>query len=117
MAEDRDPDTERTTIVTTDGDGRGSAGIILIVALIAILLAVLFFGGLFDRDDERDVNLDIAPDVNLTLPDTQLPPPPPVIVVPEGQAPPPDVNVNITTPPPEPAENLSDADTVEANSG
>ncbi len=114
MADERERDTERTTIVTTDGDGRSSAGIILVVALIAILLAVLFFGGIFDRDDERDDNLDIAPDVNVTMPDAQLPPPP-VIVVPDTQAPPPDVSVNVTAPPP--AEEQGNADSVETNSG
>jgi hypothetical protein len=98
VADDRERDTERTTIVTTDGDGRGSAGLILLVALIVILLAVLFFGGVFDRDDASDLNLAVTtPDANLAMP----PAPPQVIVVPEGQAQPPDVNVNITTPPPE----------------
>jgi len=115
VADDRERDSERTTIVTTDGDGRGSAGIILVVALIAILLAVLFFGGVFDRGvDDDELNVDInTPDMNVTLPETQTP----VIVVPEVQAPP-DINVNVTTPPPEaPADDVSNTESVVTNSG
>lgn len=112
MADDRDRDsdreTRRTTIVTTDGDGRGSAAIILLVVVVAILLAVLFFGGVFDRDDEDQLNVELnTPDVNVNLPESTLPPPPPIIVAPDTQAPPPDVNVNITTQPAE--ENLDNA--------
>ena len=106
-------DTERTTIVTTDGDGRGSTGIILVVALIAIVLAVLFFAGVFDRDDEPELNVTVnSPDVNVIVPETQLPP----LTVPEIQ-PLPDVNVNVTTPPPEPEGNLSNTGTAITNSG
>lgn len=98
MADDRESDTERTTIVTTDRDGRGSARIVLAVLAILILLAVLFFGGVFDREDERDLNVAIeTPDVNLIVPETQVP----VVEVPPVEVPP-DVNVNVITPPPEP---------------
>ncbi|MDP9421310.1 MAG: hypothetical protein M3Q19_00485 [Pseudomonadota bacterium] len=120
MADDnqRDADREkRTVIVTTDGERRGSGVIILLVALVVILLAVLFFGGIFDRDDESDLNIDLnaPPDINLTLPETQ-PLPPPVIIPPDTQAPPPDVNVNVALPPPA-EDNLSDVEGVTTNSG
>ena len=120
MADDNDRDSDRITkrtIVTSDGDGRRSATIILLVALVAILLAVLFFGGTFDRDDESDLNIDVnaPPDINLTLPETQ-PLPPPVIIPPDTQAPPPDVNVNVALPPPA-EDNLGDVEGVTTNSG
>jgi hypothetical protein len=118
VAEDRERETDRKrehTIITTDGDGRGSAAIILLVALVAILLAVLFFGGIFDRDDETDLNIGVntPPDVNLIVPETQ-PLPPPVIIAPDTQAPPPDVNVNVSLPPPA-EDNLSDVEDVTTN--
>lgn len=116
MADDNDSDLNRKhTIVTTDGDGRGNAAIILLVALVAILLAVLFFGGVFDRNDESDLNVDVnaPPDINVNVPATQVPPP--VIIAPDTQAPPPDVNINVVTPPPE--ENLNDVEGVTINSG
>jgi flagellar basal body-associated protein FliL len=105
VADDRERDTEHTTIVTRDGDGRGSAGIMLIVALIVIVLAVLFFTGVFDRNDNSDLNVTVnSPDVNVIVPETQLPP----LTTPVTQPPPPDVNVNVSTPPPEPpTDNLS----------
>jgi hypothetical protein len=119
VADDREPDTERTTIVTTDGGDRGSSWIVLLLAVIAILLAVLFFTGVFDRgDDDDELNVDVnTPDMNAMMlpPETQTP----VIVVPGAQvpAPPPDINVNVTAPPPEPpADNLSNESNV-TNSG
>lgn len=117
MAEDKDRESDRDRehmIVTTDRGGRSSAAIILLVALVAILLAVLLFGGLFDRDDESDLNIDVnaTPDINLTLPETQ-PLPPPVIIQPDTQAPPPDINVNVELPPVE--DNLSDIESLTTN--
>jgi hypothetical protein len=117
MAEDKDrePDRDtRHTIITTDGDGRGNAAIILLVALVAILLAVLFFGGVFDRDDQNDLNIDVnaPPDINLTLPETQTQPPP-IVIPPETQTPPPDVNVNVTVPPTD--DNLGNSEGVAVN--
>ena len=110
VADDRERETERTTVVTSDR-GRGGAGIILVLAVILIILALLFFAGVFDRDDEPELNVTVnSPDVNVIVPETQLPP----LTVPEVQ-PLPDVNVNVTTPPPElPEENLSNTVT---NSG
>jgi hypothetical protein len=52
-------------------------------------------------------------DVNLILPETQVP----VTTIPDVQVPP-DVDVNITTPPPEaPEEELNNAETAITNSG
>jgi hypothetical protein len=116
VADDRERDTDRTTIVTRDSDGRGGgAGIVLVVALIVIILAVLFFSGVFDRDQEPELNVTVnSPDVNVIVPETQLPP----LTVPEVQPPPPDVNVNVTTPPSEPpADNLSNTANTVANTG
>jgi hypothetical protein len=117
VAEDkeREPDRDtKQTIVTTEGSGSGNAAIILLVALVAILLAVLFFGGVFDRDDQSDLNIDVnaPPDVNLTLPETQ---PPPVVIPPDTQTPPPDVNVNVNVPPAD--DNLGNAEGVTTNTG
>jgi hypothetical protein len=113
VADDSERETERTTIVRSDGDGRGSAWIILVVALIVIILALLFFGGVFDRD-ESELNVQInTPDVNVIVPETQVP----VVTVPEVQVPP-DVNVNVITPPAEPPEqNLSNTETPVTNRG
>jgi hypothetical protein len=117
MVDNKDGDREeRTTIVTSDGDGRGSAAMILLVVAVAILLAVLFFGGVFDRDDDSDdLNVDIntTPDLNMAMPQTA--PPPQVIVVPGAQTPPADVNVSVTAPPPEePAAETNDINQVNA---
>ena len=111
MADDRDPDTKRTIIVSGDGR-RGSAGIILLVALIFIVLAVLFFAGVFDRGDERELNVQVnTPDVNVIVPQNQVPV---VTPLPQTQVPPP-VSVNVVTPPIEPPPgNLSNTET---NSG
>jgi len=115
VADDSERDSERTTIVTSDGDGRGSAAIVLVVVvLIVILLAALFFGGAFNRGEERELNVDInTPDVNVIVPQTQVP----VVTVPEVQVPS-NVNVNMATPPTElPEENLSNTGTAVTNSG
>ena len=114
MADDSERHTERTTIITSEGNGRGTAMIVLVAALIVIILAMLFFGGMFNRDDARELNVDInTPDVNVILPQTQVP----VVTVPEAQVPP-DANVNVTTPPPDlPEDNLSNTETAVTNSG
>jgi hypothetical protein len=63
-------DTERTTIIQTDGGrDRGGGGVILAVVLILALLALLYFlfSGSFNRAaDEVGVNVNVeAPDVSL----------------------------------------------------
>lgn len=84
--EDKEPDkirdTERTTIIHTDGDRGGGGGVLLaIVALIllAVLLFFLFGGGNLGRTaDEGDVNVNVdapieVPDVNVNLPPIEEP--------------------------------------------
>ena len=67
-------DTERTTVVHTDG-GRGGGGLLLAVILILVLLAVLYFlfSGSFNRAaDEVGVNVNVeAPKVD--MPDIKVP--------------------------------------------
>jgi hypothetical protein len=72
---DRDGDrerireTDRTTVVTSDGGRRGSSGWIIAIVLLIALLALLFFlfGDGFNRAaDEVGVNVNVeAPDVSL----------------------------------------------------
>lgn len=68
-------DTERTTIIQTDGGGRGGGGVILAVLLILVLLGILWFlfGGGFNRAaDEVGVNVNVeAPKVD--VPEVSLP--------------------------------------------
>ncbi len=70
-------DTERTTIIQTDGgrDRGGGGGVILAVVLILALLALLYFifGGSLNRTaDSVGVNVNIeTPDVK--MPDVDLP--------------------------------------------
>jgi hypothetical protein len=113
VADDRDRETKRTIIVADDGR-RGSTGIILLVALILIVLAVLFFAGVFNRGDDRALNVQVnTPDVNVIVPQSQVP----VTPLPQTQVPPP-VNVNVVTPPIEqPPGNLSNTETSVTNSG
>ena len=88
---DRDPDpapirdTERTTVVHTEG-GRGGSGLLIAIVLIIAVLAVLFllFGGNLNRAaDEGDINIAVdapevtlpevnIPDVNLNIPDVDI---------------------------------------------
>ena len=83
MVEDRDRDTvrdtERTTIIQSDGDRGGGGGVVLALVALLVLGAVLFllFGdGLGRGGDEGDVNVNIeapeidVPDINVTLPET-----------------------------------------------
>jgi hypothetical protein len=114
MADDRERKTERT-IVTSDGERGGSGAVIaILVLLVVVLLAVLFFSGVFNRDDQQDLNVEVnTPDVNVIVPPTQLPP---LTPMPEGQSPP-DVNVNVTTPPPAPTDNLGNTANTATNSG
>ena len=64
-------DTERTTIIQTDGGGdRGGGGVILAILLILVLLGVLYFlfgGGLNRAADEVGVN------VNVETPKVEMP--------------------------------------------
>jgi hypothetical protein len=63
-------ETERTTIIQTDGGrGRGGGGVVLAVVLVVALLALLYFlfSGSFNRAaDEVGVNVNVeAPKVEL----------------------------------------------------
>lgn len=82
---DRDPEpireTERTTVVHTDGDrGRGGGVIIAVILLIAVLALLFFlFGGNLNRAaDEVGVNVNVdapkveVPDLNVNLPDIDV---------------------------------------------
>ncbi|MBA2771260.1 MAG: hypothetical protein H0U34_04475 [Sphingomonas sp.] len=77
--EDRDREslreTERTTIIQTDGDRGGGSGVIIaivVLLVLGVLLFLLFGGGLGGGGDEGDVNVNIeAPEV--TLPDIDVP--------------------------------------------
>lgn len=64
-------DTERTTIIQTDGGrDRGGGGVILAIVLILALLAVLYFvfsGGFNRAADEVGVN------VNVEVPKVEMP--------------------------------------------
>ncbi len=69
-------DTERTTIIQTDGGrDRGGGGVILAVVLLLALLALLYFffsGSLNRAADEVGVNVNVeAP--NVDVPDVSLP--------------------------------------------
>jgi hypothetical protein len=106
VADDRERETERTTVVRSDGDGRSSAALVIAVIALLIVLAVVFFSGILNRNDDQDLNVEFnQPGVNVIVPDTQLPP----LTPPITQPPPPDVNVNVTTPPPPPEENLGNS--------
>ena len=73
-------DTERTTIIQTDGGrDRGGGGVILAVVLILALLAVLYFvfSGSFNRAaDSVGVNVNVetpkveVPDVDVKVPES-----------------------------------------------
>jgi hypothetical protein len=80
---DREPprDTERTTIITSDGDrGRGSGVLIAVVVILAvlILLFVLFGGSLNRAADEVGVNVNVdtpqveMPDIDVKVPDIDV---------------------------------------------
>jgi hypothetical protein len=77
---DREPirESERTTIISTDGDrGRGGGAIIAVVVILAvlILLFVLFGGNLNRAADEVGVNVDVEtpkvemPNVDINVPE------------------------------------------------
>ena len=77
---DREPlrESERTTIITSDGDrGRGSGVLIAVVAILAvlILLFILFGGNLNRAADEVGVNVDVStpqvdvPDIDVNVPE------------------------------------------------
>jgi hypothetical protein len=73
---DREPirDTERTTIVHTDGGGRGGGMVIAVVLIIAVLALLYFlFGGNLNRAaDEVGVNVNVdTPKVE--VPDVKIP--------------------------------------------
>ncbi|MBV8687297.1 MAG: hypothetical protein JOZ90_14795 [Alphaproteobacteria bacterium] len=84
---DREPrpepvrETERTTVIDAGGGGgdRRSIGIVVAVLLIG-LLAIFFFvfrGGVKDTSKEVGVNVSLptveTPDINVNLPDVNLP--------------------------------------------
>ncbi|HMJ94025.1 MAG TPA: hypothetical protein VK472_08000 [Allosphingosinicella sp.] len=77
---DREPlrESERTTIITSDGDrGRGGGAIIAVVVILAvlILLFVLFGGSLNKAADEVGVNVNVdtpkveVPNVDINVPE------------------------------------------------
>ena len=77
---DREPlrESERTTIITSDGDrGRGSGVLIAVVSILAvlILLFILFGGSLNRAADEVGVNVDVStpqvdvPDIDVNVPE------------------------------------------------
>jgi hypothetical protein len=77
---DREPlrESERTTIITSDGDrGRGSGVLIAVVVILAllILLFVLFGGGFNRAADEVGVNVNVdtpkieIPDIDVKVPE------------------------------------------------
>ena len=67
MADERDRDTEHTTIIERDGGGGGSGGVLAVVLLIIVVLVLLFvfrdqlgFGGSTTEvqvPDEINVNV------------------------------------------------------------
>jgi hypothetical protein len=70
-------DTERTTVVQTEG-GRRGGGALLAIVLIILLLVLLFFlfgRGMLDRaGDEVGVNVDVdAPKVDVPDVDVKIP--------------------------------------------
>ncbi len=69
-------ETERTTVIHTDGDrGRGGSVLIAVVLIIAVLalLFILFGGNLNRAADEVGVNVDVdTPNVDLKVPDVNI---------------------------------------------
>ncbi|MET1110624.1 MAG: hypothetical protein ABWX67_03765 [Allosphingosinicella sp.] len=63
-------DTERTTIIQTDGGNRGGGGVILAVVLILALLGVLYFvfSGSFNRAADS-----VGVNVNVETPKVEMP--------------------------------------------
>lgn len=63
-------DTERTTIIQTDGGSRGGGGVILAVVLILALLGVLYFvfSGSFNRAADS-----VGVNVNVETPKVEMP--------------------------------------------
>ena len=77
---DREPlrESERTTIITSEGDRSGGSGAIIAVVVILavlVLLFVLFGGSLNKAADEVGVNVDVetpkleAPNIDINVPE------------------------------------------------
>ena len=73
---ERSRNTERTTIIHTDGGGGGNGGLIAVVVVLILLAALLFFlfgSSLGGESADRDVNVNIdaptieVPDVNVDV--------------------------------------------------
>ena len=66
MADDLDHDTERTTIVETDGGG-GGGGVLAVVLLIIVVLVLLFMfrNQLGLGSSKTDINVPDKIDVNV----------------------------------------------------
>ncbi|HET9812003.1 MAG TPA: hypothetical protein VFP53_09985 [Sphingomicrobium sp.] len=68
MADDRDTDTEHTTIIDRDGGGGGGGGVLAIVLLIIVVLVLLWVFraqlGL-SGDAGTDINVPNSIDVNV----------------------------------------------------
>ena len=68
MAEDRDRDTEHTTIIERDGGG-GGGGVLAIVLLVIVVLVLLWVFreqlGLSGADTGTDINVPEPVDINV----------------------------------------------------
>ena len=68
MAEDRDRDTEHTTIIERDGGG-GGGGVLAIVLLVIVVLVLLWVFreqlGLSGADTGTDINVPEQVDINV----------------------------------------------------
>ena len=67
MADDRDRDTEHTTVIERDGGGGGGGGVLAVVLLVIVVLVLLFvfrdqlgFGG-----DDTDITVPEEINVNV----------------------------------------------------
>ena len=67
MADDRDRDTEHTTIIERDGGGGGGGGVLAVVVLVIVVLVLLFvfrdqigFGG-------EDTDITVPEEINVNV--------------------------------------------------
>lgn len=74
---ERTRETDRTTIVHTDGGGGGGAGtviaVVLVMLLIGLLLLVAFGGLLGEATEDVGIPADMDVNVNIGSPDMQMP--------------------------------------------
>jgi hypothetical protein len=50
---------DRVVDVVHSGDGGASGALVAVVLLIAVLLLVLYFTGVFGRTQKKDINVDV----------------------------------------------------------